>query len=184
MWLSFALSPRASRTATGRAGRYFLPNLTQLTAAELLALHSKIGEELRARGVMRSANSPTGDLAEHLFCAAFGWTQAPNSERGYDATGPGGTRFQIKGRRVHRRNPSRQLSAIRDLSGRHFDVLAGVIFDDDFCVVRAALIPRVVVEARSTYVTHTNSHKFILRDDVWFAPGVQDVTAKVAAAMP
>ena len=85
-------------------GDNFLPNLTQLTAAELLALHSKIGEELRARGVARSANSPTGDLAEHLFCAAFGWTQAPNSERGYDATGPDGTRFQIKAVNSRERN--------------------------------------------------------------------------------
>lgn len=161
-----------------------MPDLTQLTAAELLALHAKVGEELRARGVVRSANNPTGDLAEHLFCTAFGWTQAPNSERGYDATGPDGMRIQIKGRRVHRRNPSRQLSAIRDLAGEHFDVLAGVIFDDDFCVVRAALIPRSIVEARSTYVAHTNSHKFILREDVWAAPGVRDVTAEVAAAMP
>lgn len=161
-----------------------MPYLAQMPAAELLRLHAQIGEELRARGVVRSANNPTGDLAEHLFCAAFGWAQAPNSERGFDAVGPDGTRYQIKGRRVHRRNPSRQLSAIRDLAGGHFDVLAGVIFDDDFCVVRAALIPRGVVEGRSTYVSHTNSHKFILREDVWSAPGVRDVTAEVAAAMP
>lgn len=155
-----------------------------MTAAELLALHAQVGEELRARGVVRSANNPTGDLAEHLFCAAFGWTQAPNSERGFDATGVDGVRYQIKGRRVHRRNSSRQLSAIRDLAGGHFDVLAGVIFDDDFRVVRAALIPRGFVEEWATYVAHTNSHKFILRDDVWDALGVRDVTAEVAAAMP
>lgn len=161
-----------------------MTDLTQLSAAELLALHAQVGEELRVRGVVRSANNPTGDLAEHLFCAAFVWTQAPNSERGFDAKGASGVRYQIKGRRVHRRNPSRQLSAIRDLAGRHFDVLAGVIFDDDFRVVRAALIPRGVVEERSTYVAHTNSHRFILRDDVWNAPGVRDVTAKVTAAMP
>ncbi|KAA5802450.1 hypothetical protein F1654_10835 [Alkalicaulis satelles] len=161
-----------------------MQDLSHVTVAELLKLHSQIGEALRARGVVRSANNPTGDLAEYLFCAAFGWKQAPNSEQGYDATGPDGTRYQIKGRRVHRRNSSRQLSAIRDLSSQHFDVLAGVIFDDDFRVVRAALIPREVVEARSKYIAHTNSHKFILRDDVWSAPDVQDVTAEIAAAMP
>ena len=149
-----------SESVTCRSGRFFLPDLARLTAAELLRLHVQIGEELRTRGVVRSANNPAGDLAEHLFCAAFGWAKAPNSERGYNATGPDGTRFQIKGRRVHRRNPSRQLSAIRDLECGHFDVLAGVIFDDDFCVVRAALIPRGVVEARSTYVALTNSQKF------------------------
>lgn len=161
-----------------------MSDLAQMTAAELLALHAQVGEELRTRGVVRSANNPTGDLAEHLFCTAFDWTQAPNSARGFDATGKDGRRYQIKGRRVHRRNPSRQLSAIRDLAGGHFDVLAGVIFDDDFRVVRAALIPRGIVEERSTYVAHTNSHKFMLRDDVWDAPGVRDVTAEVAAVMP
>lgn len=161
-----------------------MTELAHIPVAQLLKLHAEIGEELRSRGIVRSANNPTGDLAEHLFCTAFGWKQAPNSERGFDATGPDGKRYQIKGRRVHRRNPSRQLSAIRDLAGGRFDILAGVIFDDDFRVVRAALIPRVQVETRSTYIAHTNSHRFMLRDDVWLEPGVQDVTAEVAAAMP
>lgn len=161
-----------------------LSNLSPLTVAQLLTLHSEIGEELRTRGIVRSANNPTGDLAEYLFCTAFGWQQAPNSERGFDAIGGDGTRFQIKGRRIHRRNPSRQLSAIRDLDGGRFDVLAGVLFDDDFHVKRAALIPHIVVVERSTYIPHTNSNRFMLRDDVWLAPGVIDVTAEVAGAMP
>lgn len=105
-------------------------SITGLSVAELLVLHAQIGEELRDRG-----------LAEYLFCRALGWKQAPNSERGYDATGPDGMRYQIKGRRIHRRNKSRQLSAIRDIGGGHFDVLAGVLFDDDFNVMKAALIP-------------------------------------------
>ncbi|MEQ1938048.1 hypothetical protein ABMA46_07330 [Mesorhizobium sp. CN5-321] len=158
--------------------------LKPLSVAELLVLHAQVGEELRGRGVVRSANNPTGDLAEYLFCRAFGWRQAPNSERGYDAIGSDGTRYQIKGRRIHRRNKSRQLSAIRDIGGGHFDVLAGVLFDDDFNVMKAALIPIAFVIERSTYIAHTNSNKFMLRDDVWTAPGVSDVTAKIAAAMP
>lgn len=155
-----------------------------LSVPELLALHAQIGEELRERGVVRSANNPTGDLAEYLFCRAFGWRQAPNSERGYDATGADGTCYQIKGRRTHRRNKSRQLSAIRDINGGHFDVLAGLLFDDDFKVMKAALIPIALVIERSTFVAHTNSNKFMLRDEVWNAPGVRDVTAEIAAAMP
>jgi hypothetical protein len=165
-------------------GVFCLSNLTKITVSQLLALHVQIGEELRERGVVRSANNPTGDLAEHLFCKAFGWQQAQNSERGYDATGEDAVRYQIKGRRIHRRNKSRQLSAIRDLAGKHFDVLAAVLFDDDYKVVRAALIPRTVVVERSTYVSHTNSNRFMLRDDIWDMQGVQDVTDKIAAAMP
>lgn len=159
-------------------------HLKPMSVAALLVLHAQVGEELRERGVVRSANNPTGDLAEYLFCRAFGWTQAPNSERGYDAIGPDGTRYQIKGRRVHRRNKSRQLSAIRDIDGGHFDVLAGVLFDDDFNVMKAALVPIGYVVERSIYIAHTNSNKFILRDDVWTAPGVRDVTAQISAAMP
>jgi len=151
--------------------------LRDKTIAELLALHAAVMEELRERGVLRSANNPTGDLAEYLFCEAFGWAQEKNSAKGFDATGKDGTRYQIKGRRLHQRNKSRQLSAIRDLDG--FDVLAAVLLDDDYRVTRAALIPAAVVDERSTYVKHTNSHRFMLQDDVWGDADVSDVTDRL-----
>lgn len=143
-------------------------------------MHTAIMEELRRRNVLRSANNPTGDLAEFLYCAAFGWQQAPNSEKGFDATGIDGTRYQIKGRRLHNRNRSRQLSAIRDLRG--FDVLAAVLFDHEYRVHRAALIPATVVRDRSKYINHTNSHKFLLQDDVWDIGEVVDTTERLCAA--
>lgn len=87
-----------------------------LTPRELLALHARIMDELRARGITRSSNNPTGDLAEYLFCRAFGWKQAGNSNPSLDATGPDGTRYQIKGRRLTQDNGSRQLSAIKGKS--------------------------------------------------------------------
>lgn len=152
-----------------------LMDFRDATVAELLALHSQLLEELRERGVLRSANNPTGDLAEFLFCKAFGWDQAGNSAKSYDATDVKNTRFQIKGRRLHLRNKSRQMSAIRDLDG--FDVLAAVLFDESYKVKRAALIPVRVVRERSTYIAHTNSHKFLLREAVWDIPEVTDVTA-------
>ncbi|MCO6387801.1 hypothetical protein GTK01_12355 [Aliihoeflea sp. 40Bstr573] len=158
--------------------------MSVLSVAELLVLHAQIGEELRDRGIVRSANNPTGDLAEYLFCRAFGWQQAPNSERGYDATGADGTRYQIKGRRIHSRNKSRQLSAIRDIEKGHFQQLAAVLFNDDFQVMKAALVLAKLVVEKSTFIAHTNSNRFMLRDDVWSAPGVRDVTAEIAAAMP
>ncbi len=134
-------------------------------------------EELRRRRLVRSANNPTGDLAEYMFCTAFGWQQAPSSKKGYDATDDEGVRYQIKGRRLHLRNKSRQLSAIRDPQG--YDFLAAVLFDDDYRIVRAALIPAAVVHDRSTYVARTNSHKFILRDDVWDVLGIIDATERL-----
>lgn len=152
-----------------------MDTLGDKSISELLAFHTSIMEELRARDVLRSANNPTGDLAEYLFCAAFGWEQEGNSTKAFDATGKDGMRYQIKGRRLHRhrRSKSRQLSAIRDLDG--FDILAAVLFDDDYRVTQAALIPATVVRDRSTYNEHTNSHRFLLVDGIWDTLGVIDV---------
>lgn len=55
-------------------------SLSDLSPPELLALHAKVAGELRTRGITRSANSPTRNLAEHLFCKSFGWKQAGNSQ--------------------------------------------------------------------------------------------------------
>jgi hypothetical protein len=156
-------------------------NLTGFTPPQLLVLHSDVADELRRRGITRSSNNPTGDLAEYLFCKAFGWKQADNSQANVDAIGADGTRYQIKGRRITRFNKSRQLSAIRDMAGSHFDFLAGVLFDEDYTVLRAALIPHSVALERATFVERTNSHRFLLRDEIWNAPDVRDVSAELRA---
>ena len=148
--------------------------------AELPADHAAIIAELRRRDVLRSANNPTGDFAEYLFCRAFDWVQEKNSAKGFDAIGRDGTRFQIKARRIHDHNRSRQLSAIHDLDG--FDVLAGVIFDDIYRVIRAALIPAAVGKECATYIKHTNSYKFLLRDGIWDIESVKNVTGQLADA--
>ena len=167
--------------AEGRYREAANMNLAALSPPELLALHATLGDELRKRGITRSSNNPTGDLAEYLFCKAFGWKQAGNSHANVDAIASDGTRYQIKGRRITQYNNSRQLSAIRDLGGAHFDFLAGVLFSEDYAVMRAALIPHAVAIGRATFVERTNSHRFLLREDIWNALGVRDVTAELRA---
>lgn len=156
--------------------------LTSLTTGELLKLSVDTLEELRAREILRTANNPTGDYGEHLFCRAFGWSQEANSKSGFDARDAAGTRIQIKARRLHRRNPSRQLSAIRNIEHRPFDILAGVLFARDYTVHRAALIPFDLVAAHVRRSNHTNSALFFLRDEVWSWDGVHDVTAQLRSA--
>ncbi len=68
---------------------------------------------------------------------------------------------------------------MRDLDG--FDTLAAVLFDEEYGVVRAALIPGSVVRERCNFVKHTNSHKFMLTDDVWDDGRVRDVTGRLRA---
>jgi hypothetical protein len=124
-------------------------DIAHLTARELLALHAKVADELIARGITRSYNNPTGDLADYLFCKAFGWKQADKSFANVDAMAKDGKRYQIKGRRITPQNKSRQLGTLRDLAGAHFDFLAGVLFSEDYAITRAAIIPCSVALERA-----------------------------------
>src|SRR5262245_61552067 len=152
------------------------------TVPELLAGYGAILDELRRRDIVRSSNNPVSDYAELLFCKAFRWARENNSAAGFDAIDESGVRYQIKARRLSLRNGSRQLSAIRKLDADPFDILAGVLFDEKFQITRAALVPLAVIRTRSVHVAHTNSWRFLLRDDVWHEKGVLDVTDKLRAA--
>jgi hypothetical protein len=152
------------------------------TVPQLLKMHSEIITELRRREIVRSANSPSGDYAELLFASAFDWTLQNKSASGYDATDKVGVRYQIKCRRITPQNPSRQLSFMRKLDTKPFDVLAAVLLKEDFTVVRAALIPAEIVLENAKYVAHVNAWRFILRDSVWSEPGVRDVTGELREA--
>lgn len=149
---------------------------------DLLLLYSQIMDELRSREVVRTSNSPVGDYGELLFAKAFGWRLEGNSAAGHDATDKEGVRYQIKARRLTAANGSRQLSAIRRLNDETFDHLAAVLFDANFKVLRAIIIPHSLVASRARRREHTNSWLFMLDDRVWLAPGVRDVTAELAVA--
>ena len=157
-----------------------MANLADLTSSELLRLHGAVADELRARGVVRSANNPVGDLAEYLFCKAFGWELAPKSAKAADAIFDGKL-YQIKGRRLTKHNGSRQLGAMRGLSDGGFDYLAAVLFNTDYSVLRAAIIPHASALSGAKFIEHTNSWKFILRDAVWICSGTEDVTNELRA---
>ncbi len=149
---------------------------------DLMRLYAAVLDELRARKVVRTGNGPLGDYAEHLFAKAFGWTLEGNSASGHDAIDSLGRRIQIKARRLRSNAPGeRQLSVIRGLPDAKFDLLAAVLFDRYFGVVRAALVPHRVVMKRSAYIAHVNGWRLILDNAVWHEPGVQDVTLALAA---
>lgn len=156
--------------------------LKDLTGSELLVMHAEISQELRRRGITRSSNNPVGALAESLFCRTFGWKQAPNNMRDADATDDAEIRYQIKGRRLTPHNKSRQLGALRDLPGQGFDVLAAVLFQEDYRVSKAALIPHARVVELAKHVERTNSWRFLLRDVVWKIPDVRNVTEDLQKA--
>ena len=156
-------------------------DLKRLSTLELLSVHGAVIGELRRRNIVRISNSPISDYAEELFCLSFRWTRENNSAAGFNASDATGLRFQIKARRITTSPGSRQLSAIRNLAAYPFDHLAAVLFEPDFLVHRAALIPITLVKERVRRSAHTNSDVFHLRDDIWPQPGVIDVTTQLRA---
>jgi len=155
---------------------------TPLTVSDLFSAYGAILAELRRREIVRSSNNPLSDYAELLFCRAFGWSRTANSAVGHDAIENSGIRYQVKGRRLTRHNSSREVGAIRELDQMPFDYLAGLLVDEHFLVVRAALVPVAVVQERAAYVPRTNAWKFLLLDGVWALPGVVDTTDELRTA--
>lgn len=148
----------------------------------LLRLYAETLEEFRRRNLVRSSNNPVADYAEKIAAHALGLRLVGNSSAGHDGEDATGGRFQIKGRRITPHNSSRQLSAIRKLDSKPFDSLVGIIFDADFCIHRACVVPLDIVQARAVFSKHVNGHRLVLRDDVWGITGVRDVTSEMKAA--
>jgi hypothetical protein len=164
-------------------GRIVVRGIETQTTLELLQTHGAILNILRERGVIRTSNSPTGDYAESLFQKAFGWTLARNSSSGHDAVGKDGIRFQIKCRRTTRHNKSRQLGAIRNIEKQNFDCLAAVIFNEDYSVHGAVIIPREQLsQLKQRFSKHVNAWVFQLDDNVWGMAGVQNCTEDLRSA--
>lgn len=151
-------------------------NLGKKSVGDLLREYAAIMKALRARGVVRSANNLVADIAERLVADALGLTLASGSTAGHDAVDERGARYQIKARRLSGKRTSRQMSALRRLDDDPFDYLVGVLFNEEFSVHRACVAPHACVLERARYVKHINGHYFHLRDEVWEAPGVRDIT--------
>lgn len=138
-------------------------NLPKLSEKDLLILHADINEELKSRKVVRTRNNPVGDYTEWVVANALDLELATNSSTGYDGIDKNGVRYQIKGRRITPDNKSRQLSAIRKLEDNDFDYLVVVIFDRNYKILEAVMMPHEVVGEYATYKKHVNAHILHLR---------------------
>lgn len=130
----------------------------QLPAAdtELLALYVSVLDELKARGITRTNNLPTGDYAERLVCDALGGTLEPNSQKGWDLVTNDGVRVQVKARRCNPAGSHGGFGALRSLledtyDTRKFDALVAVIFDYHYVVQQAWWIPWQAVKDHAGY---------------------------------
>ncbi len=146
---------------------------------ELMNLYAEILTELNARNVVRTYNSPVGDYAEWLVAKCMNLHLEKNSQKGYDAIDPKtGMRYQVKSRweRGAASTKSRELNVIRNLDDDQFDCLVAVIFDDQFHVKEAYLIPHDTIATYARYNKHQNGYILIAMGDVLHDPSVKNIT--------
>lgn len=153
--------------------------LSRLTVLSLLRTHSRILDELKRRGVLRTKNNPVADYAEWVVAKGLRLRLMGNSRSGYDATDRRGARYQIKGRRITAHNPSTQLGSIRNLPRHEFDVLIAVIFNSDYSIRYCVSMPHSAVLRLANYRKHTNSWVMHARPTIIKAKGVRNITARM-----
>lgn len=156
-------------------------DLSKLSTPELLALSREVLNELRSRGVLRTANAPAGDYAEFLVHKAYGGDLAANSEKSWDLRTADGARVQVKCRVVSRERGTMLFSPFRSFD---FDIAVFVLLSKDtMSIVGAAQIPMDGVRRAATFRPHVNGHTLnttVVRRAAEF--GGSDVTERLREA--
>ena len=129
--------------------------------------------------MVRTKKTPGGEYAEWLVSTLMGFELASNSNSGFDATDNNGSRYQIKARRITPDNKSRQLGVIRNLKDADFDKLIAVIFDKDYSVEIALMIPHEIIEEYASYRERVNGHVLHLRGKILSDSRVVDITNRL-----
>jgi hypothetical protein len=152
--------------------------LSRRSTPQLMSLYGRILDVLGGRDVVRTRNAPTGDYAEWLVAKATRGYLATRSEKSWDVCtklnhhpkgsqvcGKGGEHLQVKARVVADENRQPALSPFRSWK---FDSLVIVLFSDTYEVLKAAKVPRAVVEgAQGRYWSrHVNGDVVYAKKDL------------------
>jgi len=146
--------------------------------SDLLGIYGQILEELDERGVIRSANAPTGDYAEWLVQRALGGEMQPNSNKSADLI-VRKKKIQIKARVLSdpEKPGERQLSPFRSWD---FDDAVVVLFDRRYVVRRATRIKVGELETAAREDKWVSGQRVIARDAL--LDRGRDITEKLRQA--
>ena len=153
--------------------------LAEVTVPELLGRYAAILAELRMRGVVRTANAPLGDYAEHLAHRLYGGAIEANSKKSYDIEAADGTLVQVKARAWGPdTSPSAVFSVFRSFD---FDIATLVVFDaTNYTLMWAREMAAAEVESAARWSKHVNGH--LLRVSLAQRLGV-DITERFRATL-
>jgi len=154
-------------------------NLFKLTNKELLRLYTKIIQTLEARDVVRTQNQPIGDYTEWLISKIYNYKLVTNSKVGYDAISKEGKKVQIKASRIVNSSDPKQLSAIRNLDKKEFDVLIAIIYNKNCDIIEALNIPHEIIKEYAGYSEHVNSFILTITDKLKYDKRVKNIKEEI-----
>jgi hypothetical protein len=138
----------------------------------LLALWAGTLRELKGRGVVRTFNSPIGDVAEELVALRFNGERGSFSQRTWDVR-IGQEYLQVKAIRRVSGRALRNLSPVRSDEG--YDAVIAVVFTEDVRVEKAIRIERPVVNELFPVQSHVNGRVIRLSKHLLEHDGVEEI---------
>lgn len=129
--------------------------LEEYSTPALLKQYADILAELRARGVIRTANAPVGDYAEYLAQRVYGGTLENNSVKSHDLLSATSQRIQVKARAVGKANKrTTKFSTFRSFQ---FDLACLLLFDArTYDLIWARELSPDVVRSLARHSDHVN----------------------------
>ena len=131
-------------------------------------------------GVANSLTDPVGQYAEYLTQKVYGGKRTNNGTAGHDLIDRKKRKIEVKGR-VKKHDNYKPKTYINDsnVSGKNFDYLVYIVFDNDFEVEYAFGITRSNFKSAFKTVEHNNSPpKWVIkaREEILENPLVENIT--------
>ena len=154
-------------------------NLEAMDRRELVDTYLMLLERLKCRGLMPIYGNLTGGLSEWIACQALSLTPRRGNTRDIDAVSEdGNTTYQIKGRRNEKPNTV-HTGIIHGLELRPFQFLVAIVFDGQYLVHRALVVPYDTVLALAEPNDRNDGHYLKVDADLAGRGDVYDFSCRV-----
>ncbi len=147
-----------------------MPDTSELR--ELLVAYLYAMERLRPYGIESIA-----DFAEFLFASALGGERVGRGKKGHDVIVPKMGRVQVKERRLPADGRKEERLHLKNMECSSCDFLGAVIFENDFGIKKATLVPHKIVW--QVILRHPDPERKVRFDLIAGLPGAEDMTERL-----
>lgn len=145
-------------------------SVEKLDEIELLRLHGKILDAFEERQVCKTRNQPIAGYSRWLIKNKLGLQQVDNPNEKYDLY-DGKVKYLVRSRQISK-NKNIPFGVIRNIHESNFDNLITIVYDKDFNIIEAYMIPIDVLLNKVVYNGYQNGyilrrkHLDIIKDDI------------------